>query len=82
MTRVTMVGAAIGAAFLCALPVSLQWSETGTPSIAVDTADARVGRPLTPVSVAGVNRRVHRRAYRGAVYNSYAAPYPGYGYPY
>jgi hypothetical protein len=31
-----------------------------------DTADARVGRPLTPGSVAGVNRRVHRRAYVGA----------------
>ena len=26
----------------------------------VDTADTRVGRPLTPMSVAGVNRRVHR----------------------
>jgi hypothetical protein len=35
----------------------------------VNRADARVGRPLTATSVAGVNRRVHRRAYcRGYYY--------------
>ena len=39
---------------------------------AVDSADARVGRPLTPRSVAGVNRRMHRRAYR---HNYYGNPY-------
>jgi hypothetical protein len=42
----------------------------------VDTADARIGRPLTPMSVASVNRRVHRRAYYGAA----AAGAAGYGY--
>jgi hypothetical protein len=31
----------------------------------VSTADARVGRPLTPVSVAGVARRSVRRCTRG-----------------
>ena len=31
----------------------------------VSTADARVGRPLTPVSVAGVARRSVRRCARG-----------------
>jgi hypothetical protein len=42
-------------------------------TVAVDTADARLGRPLTPMSVAGVNRRMHRRAYRSYHYgNSYA----------
>jgi len=29
----------------------------------VSQAEARVGRPLTPASVAGVNRRQNRRAY-------------------
>ena len=53
-------------ALCCAAPLSLHWSHANTPSLAVDTADARVGRPLTPMSVAGVNRRVHRRAYYGA----------------
>ncbi len=32
----------------------------GVPSF-VSTAEARVGRPLTPVSVAGVARRTSRR---------------------
>lgn len=32
----------------------------------VTRADARVGRPLTLVSVAGVYRRAHRHAYYGA----------------
>jgi hypothetical protein len=34
----------------------------------ISTADARVGRPLTPVSVAGVGRRTVRRCAAG-VYN-------------
>jgi hypothetical protein len=34
----------------------------------VPTAEARVGRPLTPVSVAGVARRTSRRCAAG-VYN-------------
>jgi hypothetical protein len=34
----------------------------------VSTAEARVGRPLTPVSVAGVARRTTRRCAAG-VYN-------------
>jgi hypothetical protein len=32
-----------------------------TLSLSVDRADARIGRPLTPGSVAGVNRRVRRQ---------------------
>jgi hypothetical protein len=31
----------------------------------ISTADARVGRPLTPVSVAGVGRRTVRRCAAG-----------------
>ncbi len=34
----------------------------------ISTAEARVGRPLTPVSVAGVGRRTARRC-RAGVYN-------------
>ncbi len=34
----------------------------------VSTAEAKVGRPLTPVSVAGVGRRTARRC-RAGVYN-------------
>ena len=56
--------------------VSLHWSPAKSLSLSVDTTDARVGRPLTPMSVAGVNRRVHRRAYYGAA----AAGAAGYGY--
>ena len=42
----------------------------------VTTADARVGRPLTPMSVAGVARRTTRRAVvRQGAY--YGAPYYG-----
>ena len=39
----------------------------GVPAL-VSTAEARVGRPLTPVSVAGVARRTTRRCAVG-VYN-------------
>ena len=46
-------------------PVSPGWSPSGGPSLSVDSAQARVGRPLTPVSVAGVARRSTRRAVVG-----------------
>ena len=57
-------------------PVTIDWAATKLPSLSVDSADARVGHPLTPMSVAGVNRRVHRRAYYGAA----AAGATGYRY--
>jgi hypothetical protein len=66
MKKLTVVGAAPGAAMLGLTPVSLHWSPAGTVVISAHKADARVGRPLTPGSVAGVHRRVHRRAYYGA----------------
>ncbi len=45
-------------------------SQSAVPAIdsLVPQADARVGRPLTPVSVAGVGRRTVRRCAVG-VYN-------------
>jgi hypothetical protein len=46
------------------------------PSSRISQADARVGEPLTPMSVAGVGRRHARRAVR----RSYAARYGTGGY--
>src|SRR5215471_10875660 len=60
-------GIIVGAALLSAAPFSLQWSQKNV-ALSLDSADARVGRPLTATSVAGVNRRVHRRAYRRGYY--------------
>jgi hypothetical protein len=42
-------------------------------SVTLDCAEARVGRPFTPMSLAGVHRRVHRRAYYGAAVAGAAA---------
>ena len=44
---------------------SVGWSPSEGLSVAVESAQARVGRPLTPVSVAGVARRTTRRAVVG-----------------
>ena len=72
MTRLTVLCAALTACVLCATPISLTWSPKTSPSLTVDRAEARLGRPLTPMSVAGVNRRMHRRAYRSYYGNPYA----------
>jgi hypothetical protein len=52
--------------FGCAALLSFNWSEQRGISLSVESAQARVGRPLTPVSVAGVARRQNRRAVYGA----------------
>jgi hypothetical protein len=74
MKKLSVVGVALAASVLCATPISLRWSPDTTSVLAVDRADARIGRPLTPMSVAGVNRRVHRRAYRRSYYYGSYAP--------
>jgi hypothetical protein len=76
MRKLSVFGFVVATGLLCSAPVTLDWSPAKAPSLSVATADARVGRPLTPMSVAGVNRRVHRRAYYGAA----AAGAAGYGY--
>ncbi len=48
---------------LCGLGLGERLSISGVPSF-VSTAEAVVGRPLTPVSVAGVARRTSRRVSR------------------
>jgi hypothetical protein len=56
--------ACISAALVCtAVPASFN---VASGKFSLDTAEARVGRPLTATSVAGVSRRVHRRTYRRA----------------
>jgi hypothetical protein len=75
MSKVVTVGAtAFFACILCATPLSFRVSPEGNVSLSVDSASAVIGRPLTPLSVAGVNRRAHRRAYRHGYYG-YSAPY-------
>jgi hypothetical protein len=67
MNKLGLIGLTFAAALLCtAAPFSFQWSPAKVPVLSLDKADARVGRPLTPMSVAGVNRRMHRRALYGA----------------
>ena len=79
-------------AFACAMLLSFSWSEQRGVSLSVKSAQARIGRPLTPLSVAGVARRHYRRAAYGAalvgagVAAGYYGGYPGgyygsYGYP-
>ena len=41
------------------------WSDKGGISLSIESAQAVIGRPLTPVSVAGVARRQHRRSVYG-----------------
>ena len=93
MKRVSTLGIIAAAAFFCAAPLSLQWSPAKSPSLALDTANARIGHPFTPMSVAGVHRRAMRRTYgvganlgyhpvaRAALYGAAAgAGYYGAGY--
>jgi hypothetical protein len=83
--KAAILGTIVGAALLAAAPFSLQWSQK-TVTLSLDRADARIGRPFTPMSVAGVHRRAYRRAAYGtaAAYGvgSYygASGYPGYSY--
>src|SRR5262245_13079520 len=55
----------VASAFTCTALFSFGWSEQRGVSLSVEEAQARVGRPLTPVSVAGVARRQTRRAAYG-----------------
>lgn len=68
-----VLGVALGAALLSAAPISLHWSSTTAPSLSIDRAQARIGHPLSPGSIAGVNRRVNRRTARRGYYGGMAA---------
>lgn len=80
MTKISTIVFVAAASGLCMAPISVQWLHAKGPSVSLNRAEARIGRPLTPGSIAGVHRRVHRRAYYGAavgagVYNSAVSPY-------
>jgi hypothetical protein len=65
MKKLAIIGTTlIGSTMFCAVPLSVHFSKATVVSVALDTADARVGRPATPGSVAGVARRTTRRAVR------------------
>jgi hypothetical protein len=67
--------------------VSEKFWTTTNPENLITQAEARIGRPLTPFSIAGVARRTTRRAVvagaiaGGAIAYGYGSGY-GYGYPY
>jgi hypothetical protein len=64
MKKLTLFAVSVGSALVWAtVPASFKWSSA---KFSLDTAEARVGRPLTATSVAGVSRRVQRRSYRRA----------------
>ena len=83
MKKLGMLGIIGGAAMLTAVPLSLQWSQKNV-TLSLASAEAQE-RPLAATSVAGVSRRVHRRAYRRAAYPSSSGYgyglHSGYGYP-
>jgi hypothetical protein len=63
MKRLSMLGIIGGAALLTAAPFSLQWSQKNV-ALSLDGAEANATR------IAGVSRKIHRRAYRCAVYGT------------
>ena len=89
MKKLSVPAIIVGGALLAAAPFSFQWSPEKNVVLSLDRADARIGRPGTALSVAGVHRRAYRRAYRGAVYGGAAAAaaygvgsyYGAYSYP-
>src|SRR5689334_2477567 len=81
MKRISVIGATLVAAVvLCAAPISLHQSQDKGLTLSVDKARARIGRPLTPGSVAGVHRRHHRRAYHRGYYGHGYYGHGGYSH--
>jgi len=74
-TNGKLLGMIASVVLLTAAPLSPHYSPAKLLTVAIDRAEARVGRPLTPMSVAGVHRRAHRRAYYGAAAAAGAAAY-------
>ena len=68
--RTTLLATALTATVLAAAPISLTWSPTKTLSPSLATANARIGNPLSPGSIAGVHRRVYRRNARRGYYGA------------
>jgi hypothetical protein len=84
MKQVSLGKAAIAVSvFACATMLTFDWTEQKGLSLSVESAQARVGRPLTPVSVAGaVGAGVVGAGVAAAGYYGATAPYYGGGGPY
>lgn len=66
MRRISFKQAFLAAAVVaCGTLGSADWSPRDGLSLSIESAQARVGRPATPASVAGVARRTTRRAVVG-----------------
>ena len=66
MRKISLKRALLAAAVIvCGVSFSIGSQQGNSVSLSVESAQARVGRPLTPVSVAGVARRTTRRAVVG-----------------
>ena len=72
MTKLSLLAVSLGTGLaVAAIPTSINLAPTNVMSLSllsIDTAAARVGRPLTPLSVAGVHRRAYRRGVYGGGY--------------
>ncbi len=75
MRTATRLALAMTAGAVCLFAPD-NWTSGGQSTL-ITQAHARAGRPLTPVSVAGVHRRTARRAYRR---DYYGGGYEGGGY--
>src|SRR5437764_74210 len=56
---------AIATSLACVALLSFSWSEQRGVSLGIESAQARIDRPSTPLSVAGVARRQYRRSVSG-----------------
>jgi hypothetical protein len=81
MNRIASLKIAAASAFaLAALLAGDNVSAPGAYSL-VSQANAVIGRPLTPMSYAGVARRTTRRAYAAGAAGAYYAAPPAYYAP-
>ena len=79
MKKISVIGATLsGATVLCAAPISVHLLQDKGMSLSMDKAQAYIGRPLTPGSIAGVHRRYERRAYRRGYYGQGSYGQGGY----
>ena len=77
LKRAFLIGAVVAGGVFC----SVNWSQSDGFSVSANSAQARIGRPATPLSYAGVARRTTRRAVVGgaAVGAAAAGAYGAYG---
>ena len=74
MTKISANRALFAAVLACGTFGSVDLSRNDGVSLSIESAQARVGRPATPMSVAGVARRTTRRTVvRGAAVGAAAA---------